>query len=287
MVKTRAKAAQTQKKNNKQHTQKKSYARNTHKKGSVLAPQDCVIEGRNAVKEALLSDVPMSCIYVMRAKQEDKRDHRLVELIDMARSRGIRTATVDRALLDATSARGSHQGVIAQTKPYVYATLPQILQRAQSQNELIVVLDHITDEGNFGAIIRSAEIVGAAGIVIPKARAARVTGGVYKTSAGAALHIPIAQVPNLAQALCDIKAHDFWVGGASEHAEQDVWHAPVQGRFALVMGAEGSGISDLVQKRCDFLCALPQTGKTESLNVAQATTVMCYEWLRRKECAHE
>lgn len=145
----------------------------------------------------------------------------------------------------------------------------------------MVVLDHVTDEGNFGAIVRSAEVVGAAGVVVANARAATVGPGAYKTSAGAVLHLPIAQVPNLARAIDQLKEAGFWACAATEHAEQDVWHAPVYGRLALVMGSEGEGISRLVLDHCDFGARLPQRGRVESLNVAQATTVMCYEWLRR------
>ena len=139
----------------------------------------------------------------------------------------------------------------------------------------------MTDEGNFGAIVRSAEVVGAAGVVIAKARAAGVGVGAYKTSAGAVLHLPIAQVPNLATALDRLKEAGFWAAAATEHADQDVWQAPLDGRIALVMGSEGSGVSRLVREHCDFECRLPQRGRVESLNVAQATTVLCYEWLRR------
>ena len=144
-----------------------------------------------------------------------------------------------------------------------------------------MVLDHVTDDGNFGAIVRSAEVVGAAGVVIANKRAAGVTVGSYKTSAGAVMHLPIAQVPNIARALDDFKAAGFWVGGASEHAEGSCWDAPFEGRVALVMGSEGDGISRLVLEKCDFLTKLPQRGMTESLNVAQATTALCFEWLRR------
>ena len=105
--------------------------------------------------------------------------------------------------------------------------------------------------------------------------------GAYNTSAGAVFNIPIVQVPNLANALDELKEAGFWAAGATEHATQTCWDAPFEGRIALVMGSEGSGITRLIQEKCDFLCKLPQRGVTESLNVAQATTVLAYEWLRR------
>ena len=160
--------------------------------------------------------------------------------------------------------------------------LGDVIAAAGKGNALVLVLDHVTDEGNFGAIVRTAEVVGAAGVVIAKARSASVGVGAYKTSAGAVLHIPIAQVSNLARAVEELKAAGFWSCASTEHAKDDVWSAPLAGRVALVMGSEGEGISRLVLEKCDFACKLPQRGRVESLNVAQACTVMCYEWLRRE-----
>lgn len=151
----------------------------------------------------------------------------------------------------------------------------------QKKASLVVLLDHVVDEGNFGAIVRSAEVVGASCVIIANARCASVGVGAYKTSAGAVLHMPIVQVANLARAIDELKEHGFWVIGASEHAQQTVWNAPFTGKVCLIMGSEESGISSLVQKKCDFICKLPQRGRIESLNVAQAATVMCYEWMRQ------
>ena len=148
-------------------------------------------------------------------------------------------------------------------------------------NALIVVLDHITDAGNLGAIARSAEVVGAAGIIIPNKRSARVTAATYKSSAGAVSHIPIAQVANIAQFIDRLKKSDFWVAGATEKAPQCIWDAPMAGKLALVMGNEGTGLARLTQEQCDFLISLPQAGNIGSLNVAQAATACMYEWMRQ------
>jgi 23S rRNA (guanosine2251-2'-O)-methyltransferase len=150
---------------------------------------------------------------------------------------------------------------------------------------LILALDHITDAGNFGAICRSAEVVGAAGIVVPNARQAQVNDGVYRTSAGAVEHIKIAQVSNLVSALNALKDNGFWVCGATEHASQDIWEAPLEGKLVVCMGSEDTGLSRLVRETCDFEFKLPQYGQTESLNVAQACTAILYEWRRRVEAA--
>lgn len=234
------------------------------------------IEGRRAVAEALLVGLPLR-----RALIGAGGDPTLAALVERLEAAGVPVSYAPRTKLDELSSHGAHQGIVAEATPYAYAALDDIVQRASGAHELVVVLDHVTDEGNFGAIVRSCEVVGAAGVIIPKARAAKVGTAAYKTSAGAVLHVPIAQVSNIARALDDLKAAGFWVAGATEHATQLVWDAPFEGRIALVMGSEGEGISRLVAEKCDFMCKLPQRGSVESLNVAQAATVLSYEWLRR------
>lgn len=244
-------------------------------------PSTDLIEGRRAVAEALTVGIPLKNALVQAASGQ--KDQEIEALARQLEQEGIPVERVAKPVLDSLSSHGAHQGVIVRTQPFAYADLSEIIQRAGSENALVVVLDHVTDEGNFGAIVRSAEVVGAAGVVIANARAARVGVGAYKTSAGAVLHLPIAQVSNLPRALEELKAAGFWTCGSTEHATQSVWEAPMGGRLALVMGSEGSGISRLMLEKCDFTCKLPQFGQVESLNVAQATTVMCYEWLRRTQ----
>ncbi|MCL1880300.1 MAG: 23S rRNA (guanosine(2251)-2'-O)-methyltransferase RlmB [Actinomycetia bacterium] len=165
---------------------------------------------------------------------------------------------------------------------YQYATLQDLVQRAQGkQSALIVALDHITDVGNLGAVIRSAEVVGATGVLIPNRRAAQVNETVYRTSAGAVEHLLVACEANLSAALKRLQDEGFWVAGAWEGADQDVWQAPLEGRIVLVMGAEDTGLARLVRESCDFMLKLPQYGCTQSLNIAQAATAIMYEWRRR------
>ena len=240
-----------------------------------------LVEGRRAVEEALSCGMPLrSALFQERSGERDQALERLAARLEDA---GVPVERVPRARLDALSSHGAHQGVMVRTRPFEYAELDDVIAAAGPADALVVVLDHVTDQGNFGAIVRTAEVVGAAGVVVAKARSASVGVGAYKTSAGAVMHLPIAQVPNLARAIEDLQGAGFWACAATEHAEQDVWHAPVGGRLALVMGSEGEGISRLVAEKCDFACRLPQRGRVESLNVAQATTVLCYEWLRRVE----
>lgn len=255
------------------------------RRGPQLRDRSDLIEGRRAVEEALACGMPLrSALVQERSGERDQALERIAARLDEA---GVPVERVPRGRLDALSSHGAHQGVVVRTRPFEYASLADVIAAAGEGPALVVVLDHVTDQGNFGAIARTAEVVGAAGVVVAKARAASVGVGAYKTSAGAVMHLPIAQVPNLARALDELKEAGFWACAATEHAEQDVWHAPFAGRLALVMGSEGEGISRLVAEKCDFACRLPQRGRVESLNVAQATTVLCYEWLRRVECGGE
>ncbi|MFR7404965.1 MAG: 23S rRNA (guanosine(2251)-2'-O)-methyltransferase RlmB [Coriobacteriaceae bacterium] len=182
--------------------------------------------------------------------------------------------------LDEVSERGSHQGVMAEAAPFNYVNMTTILDAAKQSAEehdgraLIVVLDHITDAGNLGAIARSAECVGASGIVIPNKRAARVTAATYKSSAGAISHIPVTQVANLVSTIERLKDEGFWVAAATEHASDLIWQSNLKGKIALVMGNEGEGVSRLVLENCDFGVKLPRW-EISSLNVAQAPPPAC------------
>lgn len=242
------------------------------------------IEGKRPVLEAFKVNIPAKCLYVAEGSQGDKTT---ADIVKRAHKMGLSVKQVKRAELDKRSERGSHQGVMLETRPFEYANAQSIIESALDQakanngNALIIVLDHITDAGNLGAIARSAEVVGAAGIIIPNKRSARVTAATYKSSAGAIAHLPIAQVANIAQFIDRLKKSDFWVAGATEKASQCIWDAPMAGKLALVMGNEGSGLARLTQEQCDFLVALPQAGNVGSLNVAQAATACMYEWMRQ------
>lgn len=246
------------------------------------APAGNFIEGRRAAFEALRTGFPIKRALIAQGVEGEPA---IRDLLAGLADAGVAVKQVPRAQLDALSSHGAHQGIELEVGRFPYADLADIIERAGEGPALVLVLDHVTDAGNFGAIVRSAEVVGAAGVVIANKRAAEVTVATYKTSAGAVMHLPIAQVPNIARALDDLKAAGFWVGGASEHADDICWDAPFEGRVALVMGSEGDGISRLVLDKCDFLTKLPQLGATESLNVAQAATSLCFEWLRRNYAA--
>lgn len=243
------------------------------------------IRGKRACLEALKSDMPISSIVVSSAAPNDRA---FADLFSLAKKRGISVEKIPDAKFEKRFGDDihPHQGVVVLTPQYEYESVESVIKLAQAcysetNRALIVVCDHITDAGNLGAIARSAESVGASGLVIPNRRSAQVTPATYKTSAGAIAHLPIAQTPNLSRVLTDLKDNGFWVIGATEHSKELVWDVDLLGRIALVLGNEHSGISELVQKNCDICCKLPQAGKLSSLNVAQAATVFMYEWLHQ------
>lgn len=243
-------------------------------------PTGALVEGRRAVDEALAAGVEPKRAYISLGS--GAVDPKLERLAKEFEAEGVEVSLVTKGFLDSLSSHGAHQGIVLELNPFAYADLEDVIDAAGDGDALVVVLDHVTDEGNLGAIVRSAEVVGAAGVVIPKARAAGVGVGTFKTSAGAVHHLPIAQVSNLAAAVQRLQEAGFWACAATEHAHDDLWKAPMGGRLALVMGSEGEGVSKRLRDVCDLEAKLPQRGRIESLNVAQAATVFMYDWLRRQ-----
>lgn len=237
------------------------------------------IEGRNAVAEALRAGRRVTRVLIA----EGVKPHpTLDEIRRRAEAAGARVEFVPRRELDALSARGSHQGVVAYAEAFAFTPLAGVIDVGRAApRSLIVALDHVTDPGNLGAVARTCEAVGAHGLVVPKDRSATVTAVAEKAAAGALSYLPIAQVPNLVQALRALQDAGYWVAGADEGASADVWDAPLDDHLVLVAGAEGSGLSRLTRETCDFLVRLEIVGKVGSLNVAQAVTALSYEWLRR------
>jgi len=244
-----------------------------------MAAAEDTVEGRNAVSELLASDRRVTRLFVL----DGARSGDPLDLLRMsARAKGIRVEPVSRKELDRMSERGAHQGVIALVEPFRYAKLDAVLAAAaEKPSSLVIVLDHVNDPGNLGAVVRTAEVVGADGVIIPKDRAAAMTPSALKAAAGAAEHMPICRESNIVQCLTLLKGAGYWVAGASEKAATEAWDAPLEGRIALVMGAEGSGLARLTERECDLLVSLPVRGHVSSLNVSAATAVLAYEWLRR------
>lgn len=245
----------------------------------MTAERLMLIEGRQPVLEALRAGVRLERILVARGV---KRDAKVSEIGERASRAGIPVSEVARAELDRVSERGAHQGVIAKAAPFAYTPLEAVVRSAEgTRRALIIALDHVTDPGNLGAVARTAEVVGAAALLIPARRSAGVTPAAWKSAAGALAHVPVVKETNLVRSLRRLKEAGFWVVGATERAEQDVWEVPFPDRAVLVMGSEGTGLSRLASDTCDLLVRLPQAGAVGSLNVAQAATALAYEWMRR------
>ena len=245
------------------------------------APEaDGIIEGRNAVIEALRAGTAIDKIYI----QKGETDRTLGHIASKARSAGAVVVEADRRKLDAMSRTHAHQGVIALSAVREYAGVEDILQAAADKGEppLLVVCDELSDPHNLGAVIRTAECAGAHGVIIPKRRSAGLTAVVAKTSAGAVAHVPVARVPNLPALLDDLKKRGIWVFGTAADGSTALYDADLKGPAAIVIGSEGSGMGRLVSERCDFLVSIPMRGKLNSLNASAAAAILLYEAVRQR-----
>lgn len=239
-----------------------------------------IVEGRNAVVEALRSGRPIDKIYVARGETDAVLGH----IASKARQSGAVVVEADRRKLDAMSVTKNHQGVIALASVKAYASIEDILQIASNRNEppFIVICDEISDPHNLGAIIRTAECTGAHGVIIPKRRSAGMTAVISKTSAGAVEYIAVARVSNLTAALCELKKAGVWIYGADADGESHIWQTDLAGPAAVVIGSEGKGLSRLVLENCDFRVRIPMVGKIPSLNASVSASIIMYEALRQR-----
>ena len=238
------------------------------------------IEGRNAVIEALRAGRAIDKIYIAKGEVDQTLGH----IASKARAQGVVVVETDRRKLDAMSRTHAHQGVVALCAVREYCTVEDLLQRAQEKGEppFLVMCDEISDPHNLGAIIRTAECVGAHGVIIPKRRSAGLTAVVDKASAGAAEHLPIARVANLSAAIETLKKAGVWVYGAAAEGASPLWKTDLTGSICIVIGSEGDGISRLVREHCDVLVSIPMKGAISSLNASAAAAVLMYEALRQR-----
>ena len=239
-----------------------------------------LIEGRNAVIEALRAGRTIDKIYIAKGDVDQTLGH----IASKARSAGVVVVEADRRKLDAMSQTHAHQGVIALCAVKEYCTVADILAIAQARGDppFVIVCDEISDPHNLGAIIRSAECAGEHGVIIPKRRSAGLTAVVDKTSAGAVEHVAIARVPNLSAAIGELKKSGLWVYGAAAEGASPMWQTDLTGPVCLVIGSEGDGIGRLVRENCDFLVSIPLKGQISSLNASAAAAVLMYEVLRQR-----
>ena len=247
---------------------------------NLEAEADGIIEGRNAVIEALRAGTPVDKIYLARGETDSALGH----IASTARSRGIVVVECDRRKLDGMSRTHAHQGVIAVAAVREYASVDDILAAAREKGEppLVVVCDELSDPHNLGAVIRTAECAGAHGVIIPKRRSAGLTAVVGKTSAGAVAHVPVARVPNLPALLKELKEEGVWVFGTAADGTTPLYQADLKGPAAIVIGSEGTGMGRLVAEKCDFKVRIPMKGRLNSLNASAAAAILLYEAVRQR-----
>ena len=244
------------------------------------AGADGLIEGRNAVIEALRAGTSIDKIYLARGETDSTLGH----IASTARNKGIVVVEADRRKLDGMSRTHAHQGVIAIAAVREYATVEDILNAAREKGEppLVVVCDELSDPHNLGAVIRTAEAAGAHGVIIPKRRSAGLTAVVAKTAAGAVSYLPVARVPNLPALLKELKREGLWVFGTAADGTTPLYDADLKGAAAIVIGSEGDGMGRLVREQCDFLVSIPMRGQVNSLNASAAAAVVLYEAVRQR-----
>ena len=244
------------------------------------AEADGIIEGRNAVIEALRSGTAIDKIYIARGETDATLGHSA----STAREKGVVVVEADRRKLDGLSRTHAHQGVIAMAAVREYVSVDEILAAAREKGEapLLVVCDELSDPHNLGAVIRTAECAGAHGVIIPKRRSAGLTAVVAKTSAGAVSHVPVARVANLPSLLKELKKEGIWVFGTAADGDTSLYDADLKGPAAIVIGSEGDGMGRLVAENCDFKVSIPMRGKLNSLNASAAAAILLYEAVRQR-----
>ena len=240
---------------------------------------DNLIYGRNAVTELLKSGHSVNKIFFA----EGALDGSAQKIFALAKTAGVVVEFLRREKLDKLCG-GKHQGVAALAASADYSTVEEILSTAESRNEapFVILLDELEDPQNFGAILRTAEAVGVHGVIIPKRRSVRLNATVFKTSAGAAEYVKIAQVTNVAQTLKHLREIGLKIVGADMNATVDFMHAELSGAIVLVVGSEGKGMRRLTRESCDLLVKIPMVGKINSLNASAAAAVLMYEIFRRR-----
>lgn len=235
--------------------------------------------GRNPVLEAIKSGRPIDKIIVKKGHLEGS----IVPIIKKAREAGIVVQEVEHRRLDMVAEGENHQGIIAYVSPYGYSSVGDILDSAKAKGEppFIIICDKITDPHNLGAILRTANCVGAHGMIIPKHGSAGLSSVAAKTAAGAAEYTPVAKVTNLASTIDSLKKEGLWIAAADMDGGS-MYGTDLTGPLAIVIGSEGSGISRLVKEKCDLIVSIPMNGQINSLNASVAAGVLMYEALRQR-----
>ncbi|MBQ1334363.1 MAG: 23S rRNA (guanosine(2251)-2'-O)-methyltransferase RlmB [Clostridia bacterium] len=237
-----------------------------------------VVFGRNPVMELLKSGREVDKLFV----QKGSREGSLMKILKLARERRIVISEAEKPKLDSLCQNGAHQGVVAFCAAKEYTEVSEMLRAAKEKGEdaLLILCDEINDPYNLGAIIRTANAVGAHGVIIPKRRSVGLSGAVVKAAAGALEYVAVARVTNLSRTIDELKAAGVWIYGSDADGESIFEKKPITGPAALVIGSEGAGISQLIRKKCDCMLSIPMRGEINSLNASVAGGILMYELLR-------
>lgn len=247
--------------------------------GQVVKNSEFII-GKNPVIEALKADHPINKIWIGENSQKGQMN----TVVQLAKSQGILIQNVPKKKLDQLAGTTNHQGVVASIAAYEYAQMEDLFINAKKRNEepFFLLLDEIEDPHNLGSIIRTADAVGAHGVIIPKRRAVGLTQVVAKASAGAISYVPVVRVTNVARTMDELKERGIWFCGTDAKGQQDYRESSFDLPICLVIGSEGKGMSRLVKEKCDFLVRIPMQGNVTSLNASVAASLLMYEVYRQR-----
>lgn len=250
------------------------------KQGVQLLTKSEFIIGKNPVIEALRADHPINKIWISETSRKGQMD----TIFRLAKENGVLVQIAPKKKLDQLVDSTNHQGVVASIAAYEYAKMEDLFARAKQKNEapFFLLLDGIEDPHNLGSIIRTADGVGAHGVIIPKRRAVGLTQVVAKASAGAISYVPVVRVPNLARTIDELKESGIWFAGTDAYGNEDYRESQFDLPICLVIGSEGKGMSRLIKEKCDFLVKIPMAGNITSLNASVAASLLMYEVYRKR-----
>ena len=256
---------------------KKNYNGNENKEEKNFDDQ---VEGRNSVLELLESGKDINKIFVTKGERHGS----INKILAIAKEKRVIVVEKDRRQMEQMARTQNYQGVIAIVPPFEYCEIEDILEEAKNKNEdpFVLILDGIEDPHNLGSIIRTAETAGVHGVIIPKRRAVGVNSTVNKVSAGAVEHMNIARVTNISDTIDRLKKEGLWICGTDINTDKYYYNQDLTGPLGIVIGNEGSGISDKVKKNCDFLVKIPMKGKVTSLNASVSTGIIVYEAVKQR-----